>query len=256
MRRSLEIVFLTVVFVFTAAGTGIAQNELIFPLVVSTGPCAPNCEYWTSFTSVFNPNDLQATVTFTMYDSTGKVMGSSAAASASAFGTALVPPSVPLRTGWMKVTSSQPLIGLENLQFYRVSGGVQDLRSRIDLSPAPLTLRHFIRPESFGAIGVSIVFPNSADQSSTRGKLIHRDTDGSTLSVNELSIGPNQQLIAYLSDLLPGPPPLPPGPPTRPVQGSVEIVFDQPVAVTVLQFAASETLEEPVAVLAGDIPSQ
>jgi hypothetical protein len=49
---------------------------------------------------------------------------------------------------------------------------------------------------------------------------------------------------------------VPPGPPTRPLQGSIEIVFDQPVAVTVLQFAASEALEEPVTVLAGDITSQ
>jgi hypothetical protein len=255
MRQYFEICFLIVFCVLTAANTGFAQNELIFPLIVFTpDDCAANCERWTSFTSVFNPNDQQATVTFTMFDANGKVIGSSAVVTAAAFGTVTAPPSVPLRTGWMKVTSSQPLIGREYLQFHRVSGGVYDLRSKIDLSSALLSRRHFIRPESFGPVGVSIVFPNSVNQSPARGKLIHRDTDGSTVTEKELTLGPNQQVVAYLSELLQlqGIPPFPPAP----LQGSVEIVFDQPIAVTVLQFASSEPLEEPVDVLAGDMTSQ
>jgi hypothetical protein len=39
-------------------------------------------------------------------------------------------------------------------------------------------------------------------------------------------------------------------------QGSIEIVFDQNVAVTAQQFAASEPLEEPIEVLPGAVPSQ
>jgi hypothetical protein len=246
-----------VLFVFTAAGTGFGQNELIFPLIVfSSGACGSNYEYWSSFTSVFNPNDQQATITFTMYNSTGTIIASSEPVTAAAFGTAVVPTSFPSRTGWMKVTSSQPLIGRAYLQFYRVSGGVQDLRSKIDLSSSRLSRRYFIRPESFGAIGVSIVFPNSANQTPAKGKLIHRDADGSTLTEKELTIGPNGQVISYLRELFQQPARGLPGPPAEPFQGSVEIAFDQPVAVAVLQFAASEPLEEPIGVLAGGVQSQ
>jgi hypothetical protein len=252
MRRYFEISVLAVLFVLAAGKSAFAQNELIFPLIVYTpGACVGSCEYWASSVSVFNPNDQADSVMFTMYDSNGNIIGTSGSVSAAPFQTALVPPSVARQTGWMRVTGSQPLIGREYLQFYKVSSGVQDLRSRLYLSSAPLSKRHFIRPESFGPVGVSIVFPSAANQGPARGKLIHRETDGSMVSEKDLVIPPNGQLIAYLTDLIQQPPFVPPGPPPAPLQGSFEIVFDHDVAVTVLQFAASEPLEEPVDALTG-----
>src|SRR5262249_9498946 len=117
------------------------------------------------------------------------------------------------------------------------------VRSQIYLSSAPLARRHFVRAESFGPIGLSIVFPSVAGSPPARGKLIHRDDDGSTVSEKELIIDPNGQLIGYLRDLLP-PESFPN--PILPLFGSFEIVFDQDVAVTALQFAASEPIEEVV----------
>jgi len=109
-----------------------------------------------------------------------------------------------------------------------------------------------VRPESFGAVGISIVFPSPANQGSARGKLIHRETDGSTVSEKEILIAPNGQLIAYLRDLLPASAQTPP----EPLSGSFEIVFDQEVAVTALQFAASEPLEETVEAVTVALRSQ
>jgi hypothetical protein len=63
-------------------------------------------------------------------------------------------------------------------------------------------------------------------------------------------------LIAYLRELLQQPAFVPTGPPDPPLQGSIEIVFDQNVAVPALQFAASEPLEEPIEILPGAVPSQ
>jgi hypothetical protein len=257
MHRYFETAVLVVLFVLAAGNRAFAQNEIILPLIVNTtGGCSSSCEYWTSSVSVFNPNDQPVTVNFTMYGSAGNIIGSSNGVTAGAFQTALVPPSIALQTGWIRVTSSQPLIGREYLQFYRVSNGVQDLRSRLYLSPAASSRRHFIRPESFGPVGVSIVFPSAANEDQARGKLIHRDTDGSTVSERDLVIPRNGQLIAYLRDLLQQPASVPSNARPEPLQGSFEIVFDHEVAVTMLQFAASEPLEEPVDALTGAIASQ
>jgi hypothetical protein len=255
MRRFFHTIVLLFLFIF-AANTCLAESALIFPVIANTqsGACGANCEYWSSFPSVFNPNDQPVTVTFTTYDSNGNVIASSGAVTAGAFQTAIIPPSVgSLRTGWLKVSGSQPLVGREYVAFFRVSAGVQDLRSRIYLSPAPLSKRHFIRPEAFGPVGISIVFPGDPNDRPTRGKLIHRETDGSTVSEKELVIVPNGQVIGYLRDLLP---PASSTLPVEPLSGSVEIVFDREVAVTALQFAASEPLEESVEALTGAIPSQ
>jgi hypothetical protein len=198
MRRYVNTVFLLSFLIFVAASSCFAQNELIFPLIVYTSGSGASYEYWVSFISVFNANDQPATVTFTSYDSSGNIVGSPSTVTAGAYQAALVPPGNSLRTGWMKVTSSQPLIGTGTMQLYRVSGGVQDLRSMIYLSPDPTRTRHLIRPETFGPIGVSIVFPSAAGGVSAKGKVIHRDTDGSILSEKDLVINPNAQLIAYV----------------------------------------------------------
>jgi hypothetical protein len=256
MRRYLDSVFLLSFLVFVTATSCFAQNELIFPLIVNSFGSGANYEYWLSFTSVFNANDQPATVTFTMYDSNGNIVGSPSTVTVGAFQAEAVPPGIPLRTGWLKVTSSQPLIGSENIQFRRVSGAVQDVRSKIYLSPDPPGTRHLIRLEAFGPVGVSIVFPSAASGSSARGKIIHRETDGSIVSQKDLVIAPNGQLIAYLPELLQQPVSVPPLPPAPPLAGSIEIVFDQNVALTALQFAASEPLEEPIEALPGAVPSQ
>ena len=258
MRRYFGMAVLLVLFVWTGVTPGLAENVLIFPLVVFTAnPCVADCEYWVTFASVFNPNTQPATVTFTTYDSAGNITASSGMVSAGAYqSTTLLPSSVSLRTGWLQVTSSQPLIGREYLQFYRVSSGLEDLRSRVSLPSSPLTRRYVIMPESFGPIGISIVFPSADSQSSARGKLIHRETDGSTVFEKDLVIPRNGQLIAYLRDLIPQASSPPSGPPPEPLQGSFEIVFDQDFAITVLQFSASQPLEEPVDALAGAVASQ
>jgi len=250
MRRHLNTVFLLSFLIFVAATSCFAQNELIFPLIVYTSATGPDSEYWFTGTSVFNANNQPATVTFTTYDSSGNMLGSSGV-TAGAFQTAVVPLGLPLRTGWMKVTSSQPLTGAGHINFYRVNGGVQDLRSRIVLSPDPPKTTHLIRLEALGPVGLSIVFPAAPGAGSTHGKIVHRDSDGSIVSQKDLVIAPNAQLIAYLRELLQQPAFVPPGPPDPPLQGSIEIVFDQNVALTALQFFASEPLEEPIEVVSG-----
>jgi hypothetical protein len=212
MRRYLDTVVLLSFLIFVAASSCFAQDDLIFPLIVNTSGSGASYEYWLSSTSVFNANDQPAMVTFTAYDSSGNIIGSSSTVTAGPFQAAVVPPGMPLRTGWMKVTSSQPLIGSGNIQFYRVSGGVQDLRSKIYLSPDPPRTRHLIRLEAFGPVGISIVFPSAASGGSAKGKVIHRDTDGSIVSEKDLVIAPNAQLIAYLRELLQQPAFVPPGP--------------------------------------------
>src|SRR5262249_37587405 len=108
----------------------------------------------------------------------------------------------------------------------------------------------------FGPIGVSIVFPSTPNAGPARGKVIYRDSDGSIVSQKDLVIPPNGQLIAYLRELLQQPAFVPPGPADPPLQGSIEFVFDQNVALAALQFVSSEPLEEPIEAVPGAVPSQ
>jgi hypothetical protein len=236
--------FLLFLFVLIGKSVCFAQNDLIFPVFAntSTADCATSCRYWFSYALAFNPNDTATTVTFTSYDANGNVISSIGPRSVAAFQAINPGGGSTLRTGWLKISSSQPLIGRAYLLDKSVTRGVEDVRSQIDLSAASLTRRHFVRPESFGPIGLSIVFP-STESTPARGKLIHRNDDGQIVSEKDLVIAPNGQLIGYLKDLLP---PEPGGNPILPLSGSFEIVFDQNVAVTALQFSASEPLEEVV----------
>jgi hypothetical protein len=243
MRRHRAMGILLFLFIVSATKNSFAQHDLIFPVLANTGndDCQAGCEYWVSSASVFNPNDTAATVMVTSYDTHGNVIKSSALPLTVGAFRALPSTDPSFRTGWLKVTSSLPLIIRENIRFYRVSAGVQDLRSNIYLSPASLDKRHFVRAESFGPIGISIVFPSAPNQPAARGNLIYRNDQGSTISEKELVIGPNAQVIGFLKDLLP---PESFSNPIEPISGSVEIAFDQSVAVTALQFAASEPIEE------------
>ena len=50
-----------------------ARTQVIFPAVVNTKPVEPNCDFWESGFSVFNPNPGPVTVTFTAFDSNSVV---------------------------------------------------------------------------------------------------------------------------------------------------------------------------------------
>jgi hypothetical protein len=235
---------LTLCFVLLWATNCFAQNALIFPVVVnqSAGDCRTDCKYWISFPTVLNPNDTETTVTFTSYDSNGNIIGASGPLSALPFREAT--PVASFHTGWLKVTSSQPVIGREKIQFVSQSvGATADVRSLIYLNPASVTRRHFVRPESFGPVGLSIVFPSSAGSPPAKGKFIHRD-EGKIISEKEVVIPPNGQLIGFLRELLP--PESFHNSPIEPFFGNLEIVFDHDVAVTALQFAASEPVEDVI----------
>jgi hypothetical protein len=247
MRRKLAFFVPLFLFVLVGNTTCFAQSELIFPVFVNTliaPECQRGCRYWTSFASVFNPNDAVNTVTVTSYDSNGNMILSSGALSAPPFG-AILPPGPSFRTGWMKITGSQALMGRERIQLVSTTvGSTNDVRSQIYLAPAPSGRRHFVKIESFGQIGLSIVFPSVAGNPPARGKLIHRGEDGEIVSEKELVIVPNGQLIGLLNDLVP--PESFPNPNLRTLFGSFEIVFDHDVAMTTLEFNASEPIEEEV----------
>jgi hypothetical protein len=225
--------FLLVVF----ARDGFSQSRLIFPVFVNgptTPGCTTECRSWMSYASVFNPNDTENTVTFTSYDSNGNIIRSSGQLSVPPF-TNLNPAGFP-GSGWLKITATKPLIGRETITLLESNSGNPTfglVRARLNLAAASVSRRHFLNIDTIAPFGVSIVFPSVPENSPARGQLIHRGYDGHTISKKEIVIVPNGQLIGFLADLVP---PESLDRLSLSPLGSLEIVFDQDVAVTVLQF--------------------
>jgi len=245
MHRKWDLAALWFLLVFALPICSFAQSDFIFPVVANTPlptDCRADCRYWTSFFTLFNPNSTATSLKFTAYDSNGNITASSETILVPPFQN-YTPPGI-FRTGWVKISASQPVMPREKIQFVSATPGTRtDVRSQISLGAAGLSRQHFVNTESFAQIGLSIVFPGVAGNLAATGKVIQRNWDGKLIREKAIVVPPNGQMTAYLRELFPTPPNTPD---FDLFVGSYEIVFDQDVAVTALEFGASETIEEEI----------
>jgi hypothetical protein len=70
--------------------------------------------------------------------------------------------------------------------------------------------------------------------------LIHRGTDGQKISEKDILIPANGQIAGMISELLPESLKT-----SSSISGSLEIIFDQEVAIAAVQFGFGQPIEEP-----------
>jgi hypothetical protein len=231
-----------------------ARTEFVFPIFANTTPTRDRCDYWQSRFTVFNPNSGPTVVTFTLFDGTNSAQtGDSFEIRAFAFeGRALATRlSEPFNIAWLKVTATQPIIATVLIQHLEGcptgTPTISDLRGRLDLQAPVATRRQFIAVESNSDYhtntGIAIVFPSETPNRTATGRLIHRWIDGRTVSERNITLAANAQLVAFVTELLPEDSlKFSPG---SGIVGSIELIFDQDVFVTAIQFGSVlETLEE------------
>jgi len=217
-----------------------ARTQVIFPAVVNTKPVEPNCDFWESGFSVFNPNPGLVTVTFTAFDS-NSVVKETSTVTINGFNFGAAGFKRPVDKGWVKVTSSQPVVVREGMEHIVGLAGcptpgfpwVIKVISTLHLAPAAATRRQFVKiqfDKNTGTdTGVSIVFPRDVSSAIANGKLIHRWIDGRKVSERNIQIHANGQLIGLVNELLP--PESVTFSPSGIIVGSLEITFDTDVFV-------------------------
>jgi len=246
MRNKLVLRFLCLM----VASERVWAADMIFPVYANTN--VQNCRFWISGFSIFNASPSPITATFDAFGSVG-ILLNSGSVSVKPYTTVgyVVPQAV---VGWVKVTSADSVIIRESLQV--LDGcptgnpppgglGIADVRTRIDLGPAAVSRHHFVNfafnKDTGTNTGLSIAFPSASGTAQAKGQLIQRGSDGVQVSEKEFVIAGNGQLFGMISDLLPD---LMKASGT--ITGSLEVSFDNAVAVSALQFGWDQPLEENV----------
>lgn len=251
-------------------GQNPARKELVFPFFLRVGPWDNG---YNSVFDVINPNPSSAMVTFSFFDSTGKL-----SVPVSASGQGAFPGSAQLRldgyaagrvqfsfpgngdfAGSAFVSSTQPVIVQEEISHHTLGGCAiclgplsTKLKSRI-LTPAPLAARRqtlrvkFTPGQLWTNTAVALVFswnpPPTGTLAALRsfGKLIFRNDNGIVLAEKAFALTVNEQLIGFVSDFFPAIA-------ANGLSGSLEIIFDQEIFLTAVQvttFGEEETWEAP-----------
>jgi hypothetical protein len=224
--------------------------EVIFPIYANTN--SQNCRFWISGFSIFNANPSPITATFDAFGSVGILLNSGSVSVRPYTSAAYVVPQTAV--GWLRVTMPDSVIVKESLQV--LDGcptgnpppgglGIADVRTRIDLGPAAVSRHHFVNfafnKDTGTNTGLSIAFPSASGTAQAKGQLVQRGSDGVQVSEKEFVIPANGQLVGMISDLIPD---LLKASGT--ITGSLEVSFDNDVAVAALQFGWDQPLEENV----------
>src|SRR5262245_44426260 len=169
--------------------------DMVFPIYANTN--VQNCRFWVSGFSIFNPQPSPITATFDAFSSAGTLLNSGSVSVRPFTSTGYVVSQTVV--GWVRVTTPDSVIVRESLQVLDGcpagnpppgSLGIADVRTRIDLGPAPVSRHHFVNiafnKDTGTNTGVSIAFPSVAGTAQAKGKLVHRGPDGVQVSEKEI----------------------------------------------------------------------
>ena len=247
-----NVVLLSVLVVTVMAAPGLAsdttQTEAVFPFFIKTDAKAPDFEFWSSSFEILNASSETANVTVTAI--TGDLNEHELHAfSVNGFRRASFDSSDfdEEFIGWLRVNSDQPFLLESTLShYYDLNEGKPTtniplpwiLKSRIQLKPRPLAKRHITQvrwwehPRVGTNTGLAIVFSNEDDSARAKGKLVFRGIDGRFVTESEFEIPANGQILGLFTELLPESTTFSA---LGLARGTVEIEFDQPVAVMAIQ---------------------
>ena len=237
-----------------------ARKEVVLPFFIESKIWeAGHADEWWTHLSVFNPHPSETDVLVTILDATGNTKRTASLRVRGFQSGGLQNPVSENFTGWIKAAASEAIILRQ--QISHLEGQVGDTtvlssKSHILLIPPVLTQRQFIHVGYDGSrntnTGLAIVYPSGEKSSFTTGKLIFRWIDGRLVTEKTFTIAANHQLVGLFTEFLPES--------LKFSQfdlasGTVEVVFDKPVAVIAIQITVSGTYEEMGEPLSGRVES-